>query len=444
MKMAGAAGTANSGTVMKAKQVKKSVFTKQRGKIAILRPYKDLAGWEARRKREKPPPGGWPKPPAHWPRGVRVDVNRPVYWLPKGWGQGVKTTCVARLVAYVSPEGKCYYHRHKVEEVLGRKLGPDDSLEGAMGWAREQIERGRNWRAQPVKFAADARLFACLNSREKEQLADPDAFHFAVISARRAEDLRGIRNIVGVQAQLTACGVQPVWYVDAPSLKAYRNLGLTAVVGGKLVPARNKALDEARSVGKVCVQLSDDISHWDYLKGREDGNVGIAAGNEAAKAAARLRVSPLAATRFILAKMRGVPDGQPRPKLGGVFPLGNTGMSFAREAVSTDLFILGDFFVQDVDSPCRFDPRMTLKEDYDFTCTHLATHGAVLRCNRLMLSVTHETNAGGACSERDSSGEKERENIKVLKEKWPGVFHINRNRGEDDTQVIMCWRRLRR
>uniref|UniRef100_A0A7S1S9D4 Uncharacterized protein n=1 Tax=Alexandrium catenella TaxID=2925 RepID=A0A7S1S9D4_ALECA len=426
---------------MKVKTFKKYIVTKQGRKTAIIRPFTDAESHAARRKPEKPPPGGWPTPPAHWPKGVRVHVGRPVYWLPKGWGQGVKTTCVARLAAFVSPEGKMYYHRHTVEFIIGRKLGPDDSLEGATGWAREQIETGRNWRGQPPKFASDSKMFTSLNQREKQHLVSTEVFHFAIVSARRAEDLQGIRNIVNVQAQLVASGAKPVWYVDAPSLKAYKALGLEAVVGGKLVPARNKALNKAKSLGQVCVQLSDDITHWDFLKGKEDGHYGLWDGNLAAKNAKRYHVSPVAAARFLLAKMRGVPEGMPRPMLGGVFPLGNTGMAFAREAVSMDLFILGDFFVHDVGSPCRFDPRMTLKEDYDFTCSHLARHGAVLRHNRMVLSVIHETNAGGACSERDAKGEKERENIRILSEKWPGVFRINKNRGDDGTQVVMSWRR---
>merc|ERR1711974_214003 len=102
-----------------------------------------------------------------------------------------------------------------------------------------------------------------------------------------------------------------------------------------------------------------------------------------------------------------------KPKLGGVYPLGNSGMSLSQDEVSTKHFIVGDFFVHD-NSPCRFDTRMTLKEDYDFTCTHLARHGSVLRCNRIFIRAVHETNTGGAVSLRDSNGERERENIRLL------------------------------
>lgn len=437
---------------MKAKKVAKKVkkkavvkykFTKQNGKTALIKPFGDAEAWAKRRQKERPPPGGWPKPPPHWPKGVRVDVGRPVYWLPRDWGQGIRTTCVARRVCHVSPEGKCYYARFAVEQVLGRKLGPDDSLESATNWALEQVQAGKNWRGQPAKFAADSKLLACLSQREREQLAGAEALHFAVISARRASDVSGLRGIISVQAQLAACGVCPTWYVDQPSEKAYRALGLNVVVGGKLVPARNKALADAAKLGRPCVQLSDDIMRWDYYNGKDEGNIGLFAGNEAAKEADRFRISPVAAARFILAKMRGVPAGQPQPMLGGVFPLGNAGMAFGRGAISTDHFILGDFFVHDIGSQCKFDRQMTLKEDYDFTCAHLGRHGAVMRCNRMFISVVHEVNAGGACSERDAAGQRERENIKILQKKWPGVFSLNGRRGDGSTQVTMAWRRLR-
>merc|ERR1712151_244008 len=42
-------------------------------------------------------------------------------------------------------------------------------------------------------------------------------------------------------------------------------LGLDAVVGGKLIPARNMALDDAEKMGKACVQCSDDIEKWQYV-----------------------------------------------------------------------------------------------------------------------------------------------------------------------------------
>merc|ERR1719336_740136 len=85
---------------------------------------------------------------------------------------------------------------------------------------------------------------------------------------------------------------------------------------------------------------------------------------------------------------------------------------------------------------------MTLKEDYDFTCSHIERHGGVLRCNRMMLCVKHATNSGGAVDARDGAGAKERENIAILQRKWPGVFCINSKRkAAANSEVVMCWKR---
>merc|ERR1712039_478100 len=124
-----------------------------------------------------------------------------------------------------------------------------------------------------------------------------------------------------------------------------------------------------------------------------------------------------------------------RPQLGGVLPQANPAMGVAGEEFSREQFILGDFFVVD-SSGCRFDANMTLKEDYDFTCSHLAAHGSVMRCNRMILRVKHATNEGGAVCERDKAGAKERMNIDILMRKWPGVFKPH---GKRQNEVRLCW-----
>merc|ERR1712048_600212 len=98
--------------------------------------------------------------------------------------------------------------------------------------------------------------------------------------------------------------------------------------------------------------------------------------------------------------------------------------------------ILGDFFVADL-SPCRFDESMTLKEDYDYACSHIHKHGSVLRCNRMVLTVRHYANEGGAVDNRDAAGKRERANIAILQKKWPGVFKMNVKR--KSVEVLMNW-----
>lgn len=443
-------------------QTNEVLRTPTKGMMALPRKWTDKKAWESRRRIEQPPPGGWPAPPAHWPDGVRVDIGKPVHWLPKGWGQGVKLTCIARLVAFVSPRGKCFYHRKDVEAIAGvqKNTSPDKLGQGALNWARRFrhlrggrltekaracVAKGVNWKGQVPKVASDdKKMLNLLTKTEMSRATTSGAdLHCAVISARRANHLRGVKGIVNVECLLRAGGAKPVWYVDEESVELYRAIGLNAKVGGKLTPARNLALEDAKKLRKPCVQLSDDISKWHfYIESAalaaaraRHGTKDLKNGNAAAKKAKRLEVSPPAAARYLLGKMRA---SQEAARLGGCFPLGNAGMALDADPVSSTGFILGDFFVADL-SPVRFDERLQLKEDYDFTCAHLQKHGSVYRCHRLLLQAEHETNEGGAVTTRDEHGEREREAIRLLRSKWPGVFSINGRRG--DTQVVMTWKR---
>lgn len=383
-----------------------------------------------------------PLPRSEWPPGVREDDAPRPFWLPHDWAHGVKTTCKTHLRTYIAPSGRLYYHRETIEKIVQQQLG---GLEGYIAHAKKQLQAGLDWSGQPVKFSPDAKLFECLSAREKKALPKSEEFFFAIVSARRANKTTGVRGIAQVQARFKAAGVEPRWYVDAESLQDYRNLGLDAVVGGKLCPARNKALADAKKMGKVCVQVSDDISSWQFIKSGP-GALRVAGGpassmkaaNAALKTVEKLILSPLTAARFLVAKMRAARGQSERgdgPYLAGVFPTANAALSIMTDDHATEVFILGDFFVHDIGSPVRFDESMTLKEDYDFTCQHLQRHGCVYRCNRMVVHACHETNAGGACSVRDAKGERERQNVHHLQTKWPGVFKANSRRG--DTQVIM-------
>jgi len=427
---------------------KKKKDTDKGGKTCLGRKGADKKAFEARRKQEVPAAGGWPEPPSHWPAGVRVDLAEPVPWLPKGWGQGMKTTCASKLRCFVSPEGKLHYSRQSVEQALGVPLPAQADPAAALKWSIQRAtdcirDKMLVTTGKQPEFDDPSKLYAKLSDAERKALPkSPNELHWAVISARRATDARGLKLIAAVQAALTIGGAHPVWYVDEASLQSYRALGVTAKVGGKLVPARNMALDDASALKKPCVQISDDISLWEYLQSDVEKlkSADLKGCNTAAKNAERLKITPVAAASFMLAKMRAARTSNGAgPHLSGVFPLGNHGLAFSQLSITTNNFILGDFFVADY-SPCRFDVRMTLKEDYDYTCTHLKQYGSVLRCNRLFIRAVHQTNAGGAVSERDTQGEKERQNIKLLMEKWPGVFRLNPRRGGGDTEVVMKWR----
>lgn len=144
-------------------------------------------------------------------------------------------------------------------------------------------------------------------------------------------------------------------------------------------------------------------------------------------------LSPVAAAQFILAKMRGSDE---KPKLGGVYMLGSCARTFFGDEFMSKHFILGDFFVVDVDNKVRFDEEMTLKEDYDFTASHIKEYGSVLRCQRMTLRVKHYDNSGGACTNRDGKGKEEQKNIAILKRKWPRAIRDHHTR---KNEVILSW-----
>jgi len=380
-----------------------------------------------------PVKGGFPV--NKYPPNVVVDGYR-ACWLPDDWAQVMKNTGPGGVYhGWMSPEGKFFYHRtgypSAIEETLGRKLKLADGMNGLLRSVKNSVKPGAD-----KEFLRD-----CLKAAEKKCIAPATEFHFAVVSARRASNESGQHDILKVEGLFQQVGVVPTWYVDGPSLEDYKKMGLTAKVGGKLTPARNMALDDAKKRGKVCVQVSDDISKWmfyDCEKQDFRGEKDFKKANATILGVKKHVISPLAAAQFLLAKMRADPDS---PRLGGVFPTANAAMTMGQAEVGKQQFILGDFFVAEPSSPCRFDTEITLKEDYDYTCSHIKQHGCVLRSNRMFLQVKHVSNAGGAVASRDAQGEKEKQNIDILQRKWPGVFTLNKNRKDADTEVRMTWRK---
>lgn len=64
----------------------------------------------------------------------------------------------------------------------------------------------------------------------------------------------------------------------------------------------------------------------------------------------------------------------------------------------------------------RFDERLKVKEDYDYSMQHIAKYKGVLRCMKYGIDVVHLTNEGGCVSYRTKDTEMEAYN--VLVQKW--------------------------
>eukprot|EP00930_Biecheleria_cincta_P096789 TRINITY_DN8858_c0_g1_i1.p1 TRINITY_DN8858_c0_g1~~TRINITY_DN8858_c0_g1_i1.p1 ORF type:complete len:749 (-),score=115.44 TRINITY_DN8858_c0_g1_i1:11-2158(-) len=60
-----------------------------------------------------------PGRPAHWPPDVIVCPGKWVDWLPPGWGQGKREEPHGMATKFISPEGKVYHDKTRVEKVVG-------------------------------------------------------------------------------------------------------------------------------------------------------------------------------------------------------------------------------------------------------------------------------------------------------------------------------------
>mmetsp|Transcript_68109 Transcript_68109/g.142262 ORF Transcript_68109/g.142262 Transcript_68109/m.142262 type:complete len:474 (-) Transcript_68109:324-1745(-) len=384
-----------------------------------------------------------------WPEGCMEGTYARPCWLPAGWLHGVKVGTFGHsgrgLQVFVSPDRtRRFYHRVSIEAYLGRKLTREDGEPPSF----DELLANAFHKVPTVQFNPkhEQDFFKCLDDDEKAALPPASDIHFCVISARRTRTSLGIKGCMVVHESLKAGGVKAKWYVDKGSLEQYRRLGFDAVEdGGSLCAARNKALKEARKLNKACCEISDDISRWVYYGALEKTVIkDESEANRLTKRCRKLQVSPVAAARFLLARLRAAQqrnvqhDGKNvtgGPKLAGVLPTGNVARGIRFPAVTHSNFILGDFFVVDVKSTVDFDSKLTLKEDYDFTCSHLQKYGEVLRCNRMILDVAHYSNAGGAVSIRNAA--EEQKNIATLVKKW-GISTIRKHPTREN-EVMLHW-----
>eukprot|EP00438_Fugacium_kawagutii_P027920 Skav223732 [mRNA] locus=scaffold424:50002:51367:- [translate_table: standard] len=269
------------------------------------------------------------------------------------------------------------------------------------------------------------------------------------------------------------CGLEPVWYVDAMpgSLQQYQALGFQAKIGGKLQAARNMALEDAASMGKPCLQLSDDLRGMRYYIERDKQEklyTTDASCNAAWKDLKVLQVSLGAAAQWLLAKLR-----TSKLFLAGTYTMSGNSRCLKMPSITNTHFIMADFFVVDTekahvsklfcwlffprkwcegvylrlslfslvsfspmqeDPALRYDENLPIREDYDFTCQHISRFGGVVRCNRLHVLVRHYQDGG--CSE--NRAEREKRSVSYLQKKWPGIFRRNTNKSLED-EIILKW-----
>lgn len=213
------------------------------------------------------------------------------------------------------------------------------------------------------------------------------------------------------------CGEDVVWYVGDGEKDAYLAAGAKHVVeSGKLIPTRNRILEDGFALGLPTVQLSDDLQDI----------------NECYQVSANPKRNALRPMDFDDAVQQMISNlKESRLMLAGVSPTDNPLWFSPDKAISTRSFVIGDFTVS-MPNDIRYDERFTLKEDYDYTMQHIAKYGGVIRMNAIMPDFLHYS-PGGVADVRDA--DQEAYNVRLLQQKW-GKKYI-RNHPRRPNEVIL-------
>ena len=223
-------------------------------------------------------------------------------------------------------------------------------------------------------------------------------YQIAVISHARAKAVPKIQEYAP----------DAIWYVGYGEKADYETAGATNVIeSGNLIDSRNAALEDAHAKGLASVQISDDLGGLQILQDDE------------------LHDITLTETLTILSNVAdswGV-------KLAGVAPVANKFYLSEKTPIKQHHFIIGDLIFVKPSTP-RFDPKLRLKEDYDFTAQHISTYGAVARLDTICAKFAHRTNSGGAVEYRNT--ELEQQAIAYLKSKWGNSVIVDNPRRPDE------------
>lgn len=227
----------------------------------------------------------------------------------------------------------------------------------------------------------------------------------SIISTNRPDNVQKMQKLIGEQV---------VWLTKETDRAAYLAAGATNVVtGGDLCESRNRGIDLAHDRGVTSIQLSDDLSRID----------------KSISKTMTMSVSFDDAVDMMLDTLQ-----QTGLKLAGVSPTANAFYTDVQKPIKYEHFIVGDFIAVAPGTDLRFDHRMKLKEDYDYTLQHLHRYGGVARIDVLLPKFAHRTNAGGAVDFR--TAEREQEAIAFLLSKWGDEIRPNPRR---ENEILMKW-----
>jgi hypothetical protein len=218
------------------------------------------------------------------------------------------------------------------------------------------------------------------------------------ISHKRAENVKQFIEKVGTS--------QIIFFVkDQEDKEQYlKNGAKEVIISGSLMDSRNASLDYCFSKNKICVQLSDDLENImvNDFTGKRTYNYVLVSD--------------------VLENI--IPDFIESKYYFAGFPPTNNPF-FALKEKDYNKFIVGDFIIVKPNT-LKFDNKLNLKEDYDYTLQHIKEYDGCIRYGMYLNSFKHYSNKGGAVDYR--STELEQETIKYLINKWGECVKLNPKR----------------
>lgn len=175
------------------------------------------------------------------------------------------------------------------------------------------------------------------------------------------------------------------------------------ITGGSLVGNRNAALDYCFNKGLVCVQIDDDLQS-------------VSLNDFTGKRTKKYTTVKNAVDDLINDFINSQYDFAGAPPTENPF--------FATKISQTNILITAPFTLTKP-NPIRFDNKLRLKEDYDYTLQHIKAGGCI-RYHKYLFNFKRYGNSGGAVSYRTDN--LEQETIAYLKQKWGECIKLNPKR----------------
>lgn len=191
---------------------------------------------------------------------------------------------------------------------------------------------------------------------------------------------------------------------DEQDIEAYKKQGAVNIInGGSLVGNRNKALEYCFKLNSICVQIDDDL---------QDIAINDFTGKRTKQLVKVKQVIEDLLIDFINSDFT----------LAGAPPTNNP--FFATKPFQENILITAPFTLNKP-NPIRFDNKLKLKEDYDYTLQHIQNTGCI-RYHKYLFNFKRYGNTGGAVNYRTTK--LEQESINYLQTKWGECIKLNPKR----------------